>query len=129
MSNANLPTSFGIFYPTGWTVVAFPTEAAAEQVRRDLLTGGYNEEDCKLVPCHQVIPSAEAQLKDAGWLAQLGKSDDMVGRHLAAAKLGSTFLIVFAPSDTEAERVMNVVRRVPFDFAHRYHRFAIQEMK
>ena len=109
--------------------MAFPTEAAAEQVRRDLLTGGYNEEDCKLVPCHQVIPSAEAQLKDAGWLAQLGKSDGMVGRHLAAAKRGSTFPIVFAPSDTEAERVMNVVRRVPFDFAHRYHRFAIQEMK
>ena len=129
MSQPQLPTSFGIFYPTGWSVVAFPSRESAEQVRRDLLTGGYDEADCKLVRCDEVIPTAEAQLSDAGWLAQLGKADEMVGRHLAAAKSGSTFLVIHTPSDSEAERVMNVVRRVPFDFVHRYHRLAIQEMK
>jgi gluconate 2-dehydrogenase gamma chain len=35
----------------------------------------------------------------------------------------------YAPSDAEAERAMNVIRRVPFDFVHRYRRFAIQKMK
>jgi hypothetical protein len=61
-------------------------------------------------------------------LARLGKADEMVQKHLDAAKRGSAFLVVFAPTDPEADRVMKVVRRVPFEFAHRYHRFAIQTM-
>ena len=45
---------------------------------------------------------------------------------VAAARQGNTFLLIYAPSDLEAERAMNVVHRVPFNFAHRYHRLAIQ---
>jgi hypothetical protein len=129
MSESDLPTSFGIFYPTGWIVVAFPTRDYAEQVRRDVLTGGYDDADCKLVRSDEVIPSAQAQLDGSGWLAKLGMADEMIGRHLDAANRGSTFLLIHALSDAEAERVMKVVRRVPFDLAHRYHRFAIEEIK
>jgi hypothetical protein len=128
MSESRLPTDFGLFYPTGWIVAAFPSMQSAGQVQRDLLMGGYNEEDCKLVRCDEVVPVAEGQLENAGWLARLGKTDELVQKQLDAAKRGSAFLIVFAPTDPEAERVMNVVRRVPFEFAHRYHRFAIQTL-
>ena len=129
MSESKLPTEFGIFYPTGWVVVAFQDMQSAEQVRGDLFSGGYDEEECRLVRCDQVIPSAREQLDDAGWLARLGKADEMVSRQLAAAQRGSAFLLIYAPTDEEAERVMRVVRRVPFEFGHRYRRFAIQEMK
>jgi hypothetical protein len=129
MSESDFPTSFGIFYPTGWIVVAFPKREYAEQVRHDVLTGGYDEADCKLVRSDEVIPSAQAQLDDSGWLGKLGMADEMIGRHLDAANRGSTFLLIHALSDDEVERVMKVVRRVPFDLAHRYHRFAIEEIK
>jgi hypothetical protein len=129
MSESKLPTDFGIFYPTGWMVAAFPERESAERVRRDLLTGGYDEEDCRLVTAEQVIPAAQEQLEDAGWLARLGKADEYLQEHLNAAKHDSAFLLIYAPSDAEAERAMNVVRRVPFDFVHRYRRFAIQKMK
>jgi hypothetical protein len=76
-----------------------------------------------------VIPAAQDQLEEAGWLSRLGKSDEMLREHLRAAEAGSAFALVSAPSDGEAERVMNVIRRVPFDFVHRYRRFAIQTMK
>ena len=129
MTESKLPTEFGIFYPTGWIVVAFPETRSAEQVRSDLLTGGYDEEECRLVRSDEVIPAARHQLDDSSWLGRLGKADEMLQRHLAAARRGSAFLVIFAPTDDEAERVMKVVRRVPFDFAHRYRRFAIQEMQ
>jgi hypothetical protein len=35
----------------------------------------------------------------------------------------------YAPGDLESSRAMNVVRRVPFVFAHRYHRLAIEEVQ
>lgn len=129
MSQSALPTEFGIFYPTGWIVVAFPEKNSAEQVRRDLFSGGYTEEDCKLAMADQVIPTAQGQLDDAGWLGRLGRADEMVQQHLNAAKQGSVFLIIYAPTESEAERVMNVIRRVPFQFVHRYRRFAIEVMK
>jgi len=56
-------------------------------------------------------------------------SDDAVRVHLDAAKRGATFLMIYAPGELEASRAMNVVRRVPFSFAHRDHRFAIEEPK
>jgi hypothetical protein len=129
MTESKLPTEFGIFYPTGWTVVAFKDKASAERVQRDLSTGGYDPEDCMLVTAKDVIPAAQEQLEGADWLARLGKADEMVEKHLQAAQGGSAFVIVYAPTDQEAERVMNVVRRSPFQFAHRYRRFAIETMK
>ena len=76
-------TDFGVFYPRGHLVGAFPRREDAERVRRDL----------------------------------------------RAAEAGSTFLVIYAPGDLEAERAMKVVRRVPFDFVHRYQRFSIQVMR
>jgi len=38
-------------------------------------------------------------------------------------------LLIYAPGDTDAARAMNVIRRVPFEFAHRYHRLAIEDLK
>lgn len=123
-------TSFGIFYPIGYLVVGFPKPEDAQQVQRDLLTGGYEQADCSLYTCEEVAAAAERNLADnKGFLARLGKSDNAVQVHLDAARQGATFLLIYAPGDTDSDRAMNVIRRVPFAFAHRYHRLVIEELK
>ena len=124
-----LPTQFGIFYPTGYIVAAFPKREDAERVRQNLLTGGYDPQDCVLYTGEEFASIARSHLKDAGWLARLGKSDEMEQAQLEAAKRGSALLLIYAPSDLDTERTMNVIRRVPFELAHHYHRFAIHELK
>ncbi len=119
-------TQFGVFYPRGYIVAAFRSREGAERVRRDLITGGYDEQDCVLVTCEEARSGAVESLSNTGFLATLGKSDEAVRRHLQAAEEGATFLLIYAPGDLEAERAMTVVRRVPCEFAHRYHRLAIQ---
>jgi hypothetical protein len=121
---------FGIFYPRDHLVVAFGQREDAERAQRDLLTGGYDPKDCLLTSSTEIAEGAERNLHDhTGFLSQLGWSDDAVRKHLEAARQGDTFLLIYAPTDLEAERAMNVVRRVRFDFAHRYHRFAIQVLQ
>ena len=121
---------FGIFYPRGHLVVAFQTDSDAQRVRQDLITGGYDPDDCLLNESEDVERDARQNLaENTGWLARLGRSDEAVRKHLEAAKQGRTFLLIYAPGDLDSGRAMNVVRRVPFAFAHRYHRFAIEEMK
>ncbi|MGJ0492434.1 hypothetical protein [Methylobacter sp.] len=123
-------TDFGIFYPLGYLVVAFPKQEDAQQVQQDLITGGYDRSDCEVYSSEEVAAAAERNLADnTGFLARLGWSDEAVKTHLEAAKQGSAFLLIYAPGDTDAARAMNVIRRVPFEFAHRYQRFTIEELK
>lgn len=123
-------SDFGIYYPTGHLVVAVGRREDAERVQRDLLTGGYDPSDCLLVASVEVAQDAKRNLADhTGFLARLGTSDETLREHLQAATHGDTFLLIYAPTDAEADRAMNVVRRVPYHFAHRYRRFAIQDLK
>lgn len=124
-----LDTDFGIFYPVGYLVAGFPEPGQAEQVQRDLLAGGYDPKDCVLYSAGQVESASRHNLEqNTGFFARLGRSDEAVRVHLDAAKKGATFLLIYAPGDLESSRAMNVVRRVPFVFVHRYHRLAMEEM-
>ncbi|MDB5825747.1 MAG: uncharacterized protein JWR21_4451 [Herminiimonas sp.] len=123
-------TPFGIFYPVGYIVAGFPGQGDGQQVQRDLLIGGYDPDDCLLYAAAEVAEMAARNLEThTGFLATLGKSDEAVQKHLDAANEGATFLLIYAPSDIDTARAMNVGRRVPFAFAHCYHRLVIEDLK
>lgn len=120
----------GIFYPRGYFVAAFPKREDARRVRRNLLAGGYERHDCMLFGAKEIARMARRNLEEhRGFLARLGRSDEILGAQLEAAERGHAFLVIYAPDDLEAKRAMNVVRRVPFDFVHHYHRLAVQILK
>ena len=120
----------GLFYPVGYLVAAFPGREQAERVRSDLLTGGYDEADCRLYTCAEVAEAASRNLSEhRGFLATLAWSDEALKIHLEKAREGAAFLLIYAPNDIEAARAMNVIRRRPYEFVHRYHRLAIEEVK
>lgn len=120
----------GIFYPVGYLVAAFPERAHAERVRKELMTGGYDAGDCELFSSAQVAKASERNLEEnTGFLATLGRSDEYVRKHLESAQEGASFLLIYAPGDTDTERAMNVIRRGPFEFVHRYRRLVIEKLK
>jgi len=122
-------TQFGIFYSVGYLVAGFPREDDAQKVQQDLMTGGYDQEDCLLYTAADVSQMATENLEqNTGFLATLGRSDEAVRKHLNAAEKGASFLLIYAPGSVEAARAMNVIRRVPFTFVHRYHRLAIEDL-
>ncbi len=123
------PTSFGIFYPVGYLVAGFKSSENAKQVQQDLFTGGYVPEDCEFFSCKEASQAAAENLDTGSFLPRLGGADKVVEIHLKAAEEGASFLVIYAPDSTSADRAMNVIRRVPFEFVHRYHRLAIEELK
>lgn len=120
---------FGVFYPIGYLIAAFDTEDNARQVRRDLMTGGFDQRDCQLYTADEVAAGARANYGKAGILSKVGASADRVHDHLEAAEQGATFLVVYAPTEVDTERVMTVCRRTRFRFVHRYRRFVIEHMR
>jgi hypothetical protein len=123
------PTSFGLFYPVGYLVVGFQSREDALRVQQDLMTGGYEADDCAFFSCKEVTEAAQKNLDHGSFLPRLGAADKMIEKHLEAAKEGSSFLVIYAPDKVSADRAMNVIRRVPFEFAHRYHRLAVEELE
>ena len=127
--NPKYPTSFGLFYPVGHLVVGFQSREDALRVQQDLITGGYEPEDCAFFSCKEVAEAAKKNLDQGNFLPHLGSVDKVIEKHLEAAKEGSSFIVIYAPDKVSSDRAMNVIRRVPFEFAHRYHRLVIEELK
>ena len=122
-------SDFGAFYPTGSVVVAFPDTDSAQNVRSALLEGGYEENDCQYFPADTMERRTKNNLEHVGFLASLGQSEKMISRYLELARDGSDFLIIYAPTEPESDRVMRVVKRGPFRLAQKYHRLAIEDLQ
>jgi hypothetical protein len=123
------PEKHGVFYPRGYVIVSFETEEAAEKVRRLLLDGGYDEEDVHVMDTARVLAGTTEDLKELSPLIKLlGSEGDLIRDHQAGAAAGNAFLLAYAPSDLETQRLMNVARRVGFTKAHKYDRYTITEL-
>ena len=124
------PTSFGLFYPIGYVVVGFLSKEDALRVQQDLITGGYERDDCAFFTSKEVKELTRKNLdQNQGFIARYGWADEAIQIHLESAKEGSSFLVIYAPDQLSSDRAMNVIHRVSFEFAHRYHRLAIEVLK
>lgn len=123
------PTQFGIFYPRGYVVVAFRTPEDAERMHWSLVEGGYAEDDIKTLDTKRVLEGASADLEQLNPLVRaLGSEAQATESHKAGAEAGHTFLVAYAPSDLDTERLMNVARRIGYVKAQKYDRFTVTEL-
>ncbi len=80
-------------------MAAFQNKDDAEQVQRDLATGGYEPHDCILRTDEEVAAAAERNLDEkTGFLARLSKSDEAVQIHLDAANKARRFCLSMRPA-------------------------------
>jgi hypothetical protein len=123
------PTQFGIFYPRGYVVVALRTAEDAERMKWSLVEGGYAEEDIKILDTKLVLEKASADLEQLSPLVRaLGEEAQATASHRAGAAAGHTFLVAYAPSDLDTQRLMNVARRIGYAKAQKYDRFTVTEL-
>jgi hypothetical protein len=123
------PTQSGMFYPFGYLAVAFRHEADAAQVREALIAAGYGPGDVQVVPAEAVVAGGTRSLEAASPLVRvLGWERDALTAHVELAARGFTFMLVYAPSNLDTERVMAVVRRFEYGLAHKFDRFAVHEL-
>ncbi len=127
--SAEPPRRPGVFYPTGFVVVAFPNAGDAEAARDALRGGGYADADPTVVPGEEVARGAEKEIAGAGVLPRIfGGEVELVERHMELARRGHAFLIARAASDAETDRVMAVVRRHPYGLAQKYDRLTVTDL-
>ncbi len=123
------PRRFGIFYPRGYVIVALRTQEDAERMRWSLIEGGYDEEDIKLLDTEKVLELASADLENLNPLVRaIGAESSATESHIAGAAAGQSFLVAYAPSELDTERLMNVARRIGYVKAQKYDRFSVTDL-
>ena len=124
-------THFGVFYPTGYVLAAFPSFDQAQEARQQLLASGFKSEDVVAVPGDDIVRfSAEHLMKD-GLLGlamrelsrTFGTEAAYADHDLEMAKRGAGFLAVRCRDEdtkTRAWRRLELIRPV----VARYYTFA-----
>ena len=123
------PKKFGIFYPRGYVIVALRTPEDAERMRWSLIEGGYDKDDVQLLDTEKVLEIATQELESLNPLVRaVGAESSATESHISGAAAGQSFLVAYAPSELDTERLMNVARRIGYVKAQKYDRFSVTEL-
>lgn len=123
-----VPTSLGVFSPTGHIVMAVDSEARASEAAAALRSGGFSSEDVTQYTAAEVIAECERSLAEAANPVQIGQEISKIEEYLALAKDGCGFLIVHAPQEQQTKLAMSIVRPFHLRFAEKYNRLTLEEL-
>ncbi|MBI5279846.1 MAG: RNA-binding protein [Burkholderiales bacterium] len=126
---SSMLTMRGVFYPTGYMVLMFPTEADARNAEIALEDGGFNGEQVSLVTPEvfqqeiaRTVGNADIPLPSAGTEA------DTVRRFTELASQGHHALIIHAPSGKETDHVMELLKDANISYGQKYRHLVIQDL-
>lgn len=117
----------GVFYPTGYAFIMFPDAASAMQVARELEAD--HEGIMLLTPADILSQVGKADDQSDVALPSVGTEGATVRRYVDLAQQGHHALMIPTPSQDATEQIMEVVRKVPFSYAQRYHLLVIEDLE
>lgn len=129
MDRANLPTTFGVFSPTGHVVMGFASDAAMAEAREALLSAGFSEDAITAFRSGEVVSDIEKMRSNASLFAMLGNEELLMKQHAELARQGGRFLVVQAPGEPEVDQAVDLARSYGLKLAHKYNRLTLQELE
>jgi hypothetical protein len=128
MTKAEMPTSFGVFSPTGHIMIAFESDVVARKARQTLIDGGISPDRITYYGGAEALSQIEGSRESDNKIFQLGQEEEKVKRYTELAKQGAGFVVVYAPSDDETKNVMDLVRPLKPKFAEKYNLLTLEEL-
>lgn len=122
-------TMGGVFYPTGYMFLMFPTRDDAQMAERALLDDGYAGESISPVTPEVIqeeiahtVGSADVPLPSAGSEA------DTVRRYAELASQGHHALMIHAPKAKETEHIMDLLKNAKISYGQKYRQLVIEDL-
>ncbi len=129
LESSMLATFGGAFYPTGYSMVMFPEPTDAAQVGQQLIDAGFDAEHVMLVPAQILLSQITPTVRDADDpLPSAGTEGATVRALTELAHKGHAGLLVKTGDEQIADRMMKVVREVPYSMAQRYRALVIEDL-
>jgi hypothetical protein len=128
MDKTDHPTTFGVFKPTGHTVIALQTPSALESAVIALKAMGFMDTSMVRYTAAEMTALVNADLRAASPLAGFGYELDLLHVYADLASKGCSFLVVEAPTDLLAAQVAELVRSIKPVCAQHYGLLLIEDL-
>ena len=125
---ASMTTLRGVFYPTGYMVLMFPTEQDAREAERRLVADGNNGEDILYMPPQTIVDELAATAGDADAMPSVGTEGATVRHFVELAREGHHGVMVKSATTEETGHYMDVLKGVPISFGQKYRRLVIEDL-
>lgn len=125
----NMLTLRGVFYPTGYMFLMFPTEQDVRNAERLLEESGYSGESISLLTPQLIQEKIARTVGNADIpLPSAGTEADTVRRFAQLASQGHYALMIHAPSADETEHIMEVLKDTNISYAQKYRHLVIEDL-
>lgn len=119
----------GAFYPTGYSMVMFPSAEDADRIGHRLIEKGISGDEVYLLPADTVLAEITPTVKmSEDPLPSAGTDAATVRAFTQLARDGHTGLLVRTKDGAMAELLMELVRTVPYSIAQRYRLLVIEDL-
>jgi len=119
----------GAFYPTGYSMVMFPSAEDADRIGHRLIENGVSGDEVYLLPAATVLAEITPTVSDAdNPLPSAGTEGATVRAYTKLAREGHAGLLVKTKNEEAANRLMELVRTVPYSIAQRYRTLVIEDL-
>jgi hypothetical protein len=125
----NMVTMSGVFYPTGYMFIMFPTEKEARDAELALEDDGYPGECISLVTPRDIQEKVARTVGNADIpMPSAGTEADTVRRYASLASEGHHALMIHAPSAKQTEHVMEVLKDANISYGQKYRHLIIEDL-
>jgi len=119
----------GAFYPTGYSMVMFPSEDDARLIGKRLIEHGFSGDEVYFIPASAVLAQISPTVVDSGSpLPSAGTDGATVRAYTQLAREGHTGLLVHTQDNGARDRLMAIVGGTPYSIAQRYRRLVIEDL-
>jgi hypothetical protein len=126
---SKMVTMGGVFYPTGYMVLMFPTEQDARNAERKLEEDGYNGESICLMTPEDIQGKVARTVGNADMpLPSAGTEADTVRRYAELASQGHHALMIHSPNAADTEHIMRVLKDAPISYGQKYRQLVIEDL-
>jgi len=123
-----LPTSFGVFSPTGWLMIGLPTQPLADQLQTALQAAAWPSGEVLHFTPSESQSELEAMAENAGPLAGFGYEITLLRRYVALAREGYRWLLVKVNDVEHAAAAAAIARTCGATLAVHYRTLTVEEL-
>ncbi|GAB2474135.1 MAG: hypothetical protein ACN6O3_05940 [Comamonas sp.] len=119
----------GAFYPTGFSMVMYPTEDAAHGAADRLVDAGFSAADIFWVPPSVVLTEiAPTVTASEGLFPSMGSDGPTIREFARLARDGHFGLLVRTGEVEDRNRLSGAIRGTPYAIAQRYASLVIEDL-
>ena len=125
----NMLTLRGVFYPTGYMFIMFPTEKDARDAERALEDNGVTGESISMLSPQEIQQKVARTVGSADMpMPSAGTEADTVRHFAQLASQGHHALMIHAPSAKDSDRVMQVLKDAHMSYGQKYRHLVIEDL-